>query len=228
MPAIQEISGTSIVLVGEFPPAVFRPEWFSKKGLLDDAEVESAKIDIISREFTSFSTAWLAFQVDRQRLLIGTTSQPLVRAFDLALGLLSHFADAPVLFVGLNRDAHVKMGTMEAWHRLGDRLAPKDCWPQEFTRRPAGDHEGRWAAGLTSLTMRRPRENPPGYTDVRIEPSALAKPFGVYFCTNDHYDLQVAGNPAPAQGAVEIIAKYWEPAMEYANSVMNSILEKVR
>src|SRR6476659_730521 len=37
------------------------------------------------------------------------------------LGLIAHFAEAPVQFIGLNRDVHLKLSSEAAWHRLGDR-----------------------------------------------------------------------------------------------------------
>jgi hypothetical protein len=224
--SIPEISGASIVIIGEFSPSVFRPKWFVQKELLDEAEADSARVDVSSSEFVSFATTWLTFFADRQRLQVMTGSEPLVRVYDLALGLLPHFPEAPVQHVGLNRDVHVKMRTEEAWHRLGDMLAPKTCWPQEFTQSESIDKTQR--TGLRSLIMERPRQAPPGYTHVRIEPSSAVKPFGIYVGTNDHYVLQTNGEPVPASAAVDLIAERWKGSMAFADSIRTKILENVQ
>jgi hypothetical protein len=223
-----EISGTSIIIVGEFSPGVFTPAWFVQKELLDEAEVVSAKIDVISSDVTAFTTAWLNFYSDRQRVQIVTLSEPIVRVYDLALGLMPYFPEAPVQMVGLNRDVHVKMGTEANWHRLGDMLAPKDCWPSEFTEKEEGSPAPTRWGGLRSLTMERPRETPPGYTHMRIEPSQAIKPFGVYFGCNDHYVLQPEGKPVPAHEALDLIVARWSKSMAFADAVRTKILEKVR
>ena len=132
MPLIPEVSGGSIVVVGEFSPRVFSPDWLVRQKLLAVEDADAAKVDLISFDVTQFSTDWLLVLVDRQRLQIQVKQDPLIRLFDLVMGLLPLFPEQPVQAVGLNRDVHVRLPTEDAWHRLGDMLAPKDPWPKEF------------------------------------------------------------------------------------------------
>jgi hypothetical protein len=228
---VPEISAASIVVIGEFPPVVFRPDWFVQNELLDQEEVDSGTIDVVSPDLTAFTTSWLTFAADRQRLQLVVRTEPLVRIYDLALGLIPHFAETPVQALGINRDVHVKMGTEEAWLRLGDMLAPKDFWPPELIEPDIRSRKSpRWGAGLRALVMERMRDTPPGHTHMRIEPSLAIGPFGVFFGSNDHYALQtdLTAPAIPASAAADLIATHWKHSMTFADLVRTKILEKVR
>lgn len=43
-PIRAEIDGATIVLLGEFNPAIFQPAWFGQNGLIGAQEVKEAKI----------------------------------------------------------------------------------------------------------------------------------------------------------------------------------------
>ncbi len=206
---------------------VFRPDWFVQKELLDQEEVDSATVDVVSPDLTSFNTPWLSFAAERHRLQLVVKTEPLVRIYDLALGLIPHFAETPVQALGINRDVHVKMGTKEAWLRLGDMLAPKNFWPPDIIE---PDIRSRWGAGLRGLVMEQLRDTPPGHTHIRIEPSSAVGPFGVFFGSNDHYALQtdVTAPAVPASAAAALIATYWKHSVAFADLVRTGILEKVR
>lgn len=218
-----EISGCSIVIVGDFPPGVFHPTWFVSRGLLAQEEADIARIEIVSTELTVFSGTWLRFTADRQKIQFVTASEPLIRLFDLAVGVVALFPETPVHFVGLNREAHVKMSTFEAFHKVGDKLAPKDCWPKEF--REYDKQKPQLKPGLRSLIMEKARSDPPGYLHIRIEPSQALRPTGIFFASNDHYDFTQRSQPLLGSEAVEVIANHWNSSMEYADCVRTWILE---
>ena len=58
-----EISGTSIVLVGSFNPAIFTPAWFELHGLLPEGASEIADVDVVHPQATSFTAEWLILNV---------------------------------------------------------------------------------------------------------------------------------------------------------------------
>ena len=49
----------SIVVLGDFNPAIFHPLWFSVNGLVADAEAKDADVGFIHKQFASFSHAAL-------------------------------------------------------------------------------------------------------------------------------------------------------------------------
>jgi hypothetical protein len=46
-----ELEGTSVVLVGNFNPAIFHPSWLASHNMVRGGEAEKAQIQIVSPEF---------------------------------------------------------------------------------------------------------------------------------------------------------------------------------
>ena len=127
-PALESTTA-SIVLLGAFNPRIFQPEWFSRQHLLPQSEVDAANIQIIHQQVAQFDTERFVFQVTDDRLVAATkpstVSGPLR---DLVAGTFYVLEHTPVQAIGLNRQMHFAMPSEEAWHQLGDRLAPKEAW----------------------------------------------------------------------------------------------------
>ena len=83
MRIVPEISGTSIVLVGSFNPAIFTPAWFELHGLLPKGTAESAALELAHPQATVFNAEWLNLNVGIERLMAETTQSPDVRVRDL-------------------------------------------------------------------------------------------------------------------------------------------------
>jgi hypothetical protein len=58
-----ELEGASIVVLGSFNPRIFQPLWLSANNLIRPEEADAAKIEIIHREISIFSTEWFNLQV---------------------------------------------------------------------------------------------------------------------------------------------------------------------
>ena len=167
-----EINGASVVMVGSFNPAIFHPEWFARNGLLPQGEVDSADLQVVHPQLSQFETERFSFQITMDRFAAltkpNTTAGPLR---DLILGTFFILEHTPVSAIGLNRMLHFAMGSEEAWHRLGDRLAPKEPWNPILEGRP----------GLRNLDIITQKESPKGASVmVRIQPSIQVQ-HGVYF-----------------------------------------------
>lgn len=222
---IPELSGASIIIIGDFPPEVFHPSWFVARHLLASADAEEAKIDLISPDIASFSASWLRFSAERGRLQFAVTAEPIVRIMDIAMGTVALFPESPVKLIGLNRDAHIKMVSLEAFHKVGDTLAPKECWPKEFSESDPQNPGIR--GGMRSLIMEKLRTDPPGFLHMRIEPSTVLRPTGVFVGANDHFDFTKRSEPLLGGGAAEFINDRWRASMDYADHVRNSLLERI-
>jgi hypothetical protein len=46
-----ELEGASVVLVGSFNPSIFQPKWLSSRDIIQAAEGEEAKIQIIHQKY---------------------------------------------------------------------------------------------------------------------------------------------------------------------------------
>lgn len=200
------------MLVGSFNPAIFQPEWFARQGLLSQEQVDAADVKIIVPEICHFETEQVVLQVTHGRFLAASkqNANP-VPLRDLVRGTFFVLEHTPVTALGMNRQMHFPLASEEAWHEVGDRLAPKDGWEGLLEGRP----------GLASLSMTTYHAEPTSskYT-VRVEPSSLIK-FGIYFETNDHNE---APKIEPLRGALKILDEKWEEATIYASRIANRIL----
>ena len=68
-----ELDGSSIVLVGNFNPAIFHPSWLSEHGMVREGDADKADIQVVSPEVSSFTTHWLLLQVTRDKFQASTS-----------------------------------------------------------------------------------------------------------------------------------------------------------
>jgi hypothetical protein len=125
-------------------------------------------------------------------------------------------------------EVHFDTQTRKAFDHIGDVLAPKNFW---------GDfvfQANKRVGGMRSMVMEQaiPRDGQlhrldgnKGYIHVRVEPSLVVRPFGVYVQTNDHFDLTDGDRMADGQRAAELVVEHWEGALGKANDVVRKIME---
>jgi hypothetical protein len=214
---IPEINGAAIVLAGSFNPTIFQPEWFLRQKLLPQAEVEAAKILVMVPQVCDFETERFRVQVTPEKFsaISKPTANP-VPLRDLVFGTFYVLEHTPAKAIGLNRQMHYPLGSEDEWHKLGDRLAPKEGWRGVLkTGRPG-------MRALLIETMLDDSGNPDGpKLIVKVEPSAQVK-VGVYFETNAHY-------PAPKDNSMaavlEVLKTRWEEDYNYAAEISDYILD---
>jgi hypothetical protein len=210
------VDSTSIVVVGEFMPAVFHPSWLAKNNLMAADEAENAKVEVVHSDATIFNTEWLVLNVRRDRLTatcVRGDSNMLLK--DLIIGVLQLFPKSPTAAIGLNRDLHFKMQSEEAWHELGHKLAPKAPWSGILNK-----------PGLLSVQIQGNRDDGKrGAVNVLLQPSVKVK-FGTFVQINDHYDLRSDNERAPASAAIPIVRDNWEGSLERANAIAREIVKQ--
>ena len=118
-----EVEGISVVLVGSFNPALYHPEWFGRMGLIRDDEVKAANLEVVHNEITSQMIGSIKIQVRSNQFLATTVNaadyEPLR---DLVAGTFKSLSHTPIRMLGINFDAHFRMGSVDAWHLVGHRL----------------------------------------------------------------------------------------------------------
>jgi hypothetical protein len=221
------VASTSIVLRGGFNPAIFQPAWFAAEKLLPRTEVDAAKVDIITPQILSFSTEWLNLQVTDDRFSAQTQLAHMELPLrDLVLATFRLLRHTPIRIIGINYDSHINMGSIEAWHRIGHILAPKDKW-KDLLKEP----------GTRSVTIEGERpDDYLGYLLVKVEPSNVLGPQGLYIGVNDHYDLTdpepPANEPKPGEigpiGSIrmlEVLESIWDDALGRAKTITEKVLK---
>jgi hypothetical protein len=222
-----EINAHSIVLIGSFNPGIFHPQWFARQNLLPDGEAESSNLQVVHPQASQFETERFAIQVTLDRFQAMTkpnTPGDVLR--DLVLGTFSILEHTPVNALGMNRQMHFSMGSEEAWHRLGDKLAPKDIWKQVLPNRP----------GMRTLDILSGSTDPqlPSIT-VRVQPSLMIV-HGAYFEINNHHPAQRDGKTndsakgdsviaSRAQDLLKILKEQWEPSQREGENIARKVLD---
>jgi hypothetical protein len=215
MPNPPQVRGLTLVLVGDINPAIFQPRWFSSEQLLTDEEARTATIGVIHPDVTSFELSWISLVAQRDRFQVSCTAQPY---FDRVVGLVwqtfERLRHTPVRMMGINNEAHYRASSVEAWHALGHRLAPKDLWKDLFPD-----------PGLQSLTIRQvPRpDGLNGHVQVSVEPSARTIP-GIFIVINEHF--VIGGSEVVGAGqAIELLREKWSESVVFSEKTFSRIVE---
>lgn len=208
----------NVVVKGNFNPGIFSPSWLHANGVIGHGEHEDSKVEVITPDIAKFRCGWLDVTVTRDALQLATT----------VLDLLPH---VPLAVMGMNRSAHFEVGGVDAWHRVGDTLAPKSLWEDTLV-----------LAGMKSITVWGVRpDRHSGRIQVTVEPSSVLT-LGIYVAHNDHFDLfDVDSQPqsrdeffsqerVPIEAklqkraaALSILRDEWFDSMKRALQVMNLV-----
>ena len=225
MRIVPEVSGTSIALVGSFNPAIFTPAWFELHGLLPQGTAEIAKLEVAHAQATAFSSDWLHLNVVADRFSVETVQAPDVRVRDLVVRTFREYLNhTPLNALGINRNVHFNVKSLEDRDRVGRKLAPIEPW-------------GEWAeelgldgmhGGMTSLTMTQidPEGRPKGgQINVKVEPSTRIGEgrTGVYVNINDHYRFD-ADQPEPTEAVIQTLENHFDASVKRSNKLIDHIM----
>ena len=219
-----EISGVSVVLLGNFNPVIFTPAWFALHGLLPKHAADNAELQVVHPGLTVFSTEWLHLQIKTDRFEANTQRDPHIRVRDLLVRVFKeHLHHTPLKAFGINRDVHFRVASQAERDRIGRLLAPVEPW-------------GRWKdelgldsdhGGMISLTMAqvRPAGRPAGgQVNVTVEPSNRIADgrSGIYVRINDHYAI----GSEDIEGRVQLMG-FLEDGFESSIQRSNDIIDHV-
>lgn len=220
-----EISGVSIVLLGQFNPAIFTPAWFAMHGILPKSVEANAKLQIAHPQVTVFASDWLQLEVATDRFRVETLQAPYIRLRDLVVRVFKeHLHHTPVNAFGINRDVHFQVSSVAARDRIGRTLAPVEPWGDWKHSLGSGGQHG----GMTSLTMSQvdPEGRPKGgRLNVTVEPSNRIGHgrAGVYVRVNDHYSIDDSG-PGALERLMELFEADFEASLKRSDILIDHIM----
>ncbi len=84
-----ELSACSIVLVGDFNPAIFHPAWFKARNIYPGADDVIEDVRLVHRDIAAFSIEADSYHVEKERFAIETTSAPRIRIADTTRRILT-------------------------------------------------------------------------------------------------------------------------------------------
>lgn len=209
------LQGMNIVLLGDFNPKIFQPAWFVSQGLIGEKESDSADIQAITPDVVIYTMDWLRVQVTRERFQFSTEQEPYYEMMrDLLAGTFTILEHTPIHSMGINLDYHFRMPSVEAWHELGHKLAPKEPWNGVINE-----------PGMLNLTMQGTRKDSySGLVRVSVAPSVRVNP-GVYISINDHYEVN---DPKKVIGCTEIMKMLndvWSSSSRNSKAISEKLME---
>ena len=210
--------GTTIVLVGDFDPMQVQPSILLAAGLLGEDDLADLRYEVLAPEISVLKLPWMELIVEPSKLTAATTmGNPvgeLVR--DFVVGFCNMIPVKKLTAMGLNHDTHFGVSSEEAWHRVGDKLAPKDELWRKILRAP----------GMRSLTIKGERDSAlPGYVNVKVEPSLRIQP-GIYINVNDHFakaQLQPGSPLEPLGEPAQLVGLGWSESQRRSDDIVAAI-----
>ena len=224
-----EISTCSIVLVGQFNPAIFHPAWLKAR----DIEPEYSQVDDNSNfsfldKIAQFTIDTRSYNIRENRFQIITTTAPWVSILDLTVKIFKeHLVHTPINGFGVNRTVHFKLPNYQLLNGLGRKLAPIEPW-DDFGK-DMETEDTALTGGLLSLTMQKRSLNEGNYseTNVKIEPSnILQSKTGVYMEVNSHHPLGELPDGHGSEQGMERLLNCFEESVKEADVIIEGIMKK--
>ena len=103
-----EVLVSSIVVIGDFNPAIFTPDWREKNELIGEGDATVAREGranrkpLISHQVTNFDTDWFALQVLDNKLTLNSRGVLTPMLKDLTVGIFQLLSHTPVIAIGMN------------------------------------------------------------------------------------------------------------------------------
>ena len=216
----------SIVLLGDFNPSMFQPEWFSKNNIISTEEAEFAKGDsqksplIVTPQVTIFSTSQFSVRVETNRFTVICEKEPVVVIEDFVCKTFEKLGGIVIKAYGLNYNAHYPCDSLNEFQRIGDNLAPKSFWEAFLEDEVTGDDR---KSGLVRIQMVKNKKDDKAQTTMTLEPSNRCVP-GVYIASN--YHVVVPSDEAFAESVMEDIQKTFDSANDYMKTMQKELLER--
>ncbi|MCR9025493.1 hypothetical protein NW939_12815 [Aeromonas caviae] len=184
------IAGTSIVLLGSFNPDVFTVGWLLHHELIGEDSVDSSNPGInIPFEVARINLKDCWVVVEKNKLVISTTSSPYTFISDLAVNILILIGPSCVVEkIGFNYEEHY-MFTPQEREDIGLALAPRAVWG-DWGKALHNSDLSNPQNGLRTMTMKQSElyDRVDGSINVTVGVSERVTN-GVGFKYNDHFDL---------------------------------------
>ncbi|MDR7038451.1 hypothetical protein J2X36_003215 [Methylobacterium sp. BE186] len=222
-----EFGGLSIILVGNFNPAIFSPQWFARCGIVSEAEAEAAELGVIHPEIAAFIVGGKNIQIETTRFSVETTEAPWVSSCDLITRTFGDYLSyTPITRFGINRHVHFRVDSEETRNKIGRRLAPITPWGEWGATIATLPKERR--GGCVDISMQEPWIDNEwrGHVQATIQPSAkLPGNTGIYMGVNDHHEL-IAVNPGEgSERAMRRLADCFDGSIRKAEWIVDQIMK---
>lgn len=216
----------SVVLIGDFNPLMFQPEWFKRNEIISPEEVDIAETNktapmVISNQITVFKTSQLEIRIEQKRFQVVAEKEPFIVLKDFVTKTFEKLGGLIITAIGFNYSAHYDIGDKSKFQLIGDRLAPKKYWQVLLEEEVTGDDR---KSGLTSITMQKNFDDEKGHISMTLQPSVFFKP-GVFITCNSHTNFK--DDDSIADNVMETINESFELSFEKMKHLQENLLIEV-
>jgi len=217
---VVEQEEASIVLVGNFNPKIFHPEWFIRHELIEKWDYLSSEvINIPDLSRVELPSECLLEVLENRLIYRSTLKSNHLALKDLVTGTFSILSHTPVQQIGLNYSQTLKIPDKSDWLKFGLELAPTELWKKAAPYLDDFGDDEKSKIGLNSLKMELPR--PDTHSGV-VRAGITAKSIGtILFSINSHIDLQ----DGTASEMVSVVEDAWEDSLELSEVIINTIMK---
>lgn len=230
MDATIEIFGASVIVIGDFNPAIISPDWLEQNNLIGNEDADEARQSestVISHKATQFETNWFAMQVLERQFSLTSKGVLSPSIKDLVAGIFSTLSHTPISAIGINFMAHYKMLRADDYYKIGDVLAPKTIWRELFK-------DENESVGLEALVIRvepcKRGDAPTTGNLKRITLQISDKVHqGIFVSLNDHNNITKSKDSSSTEAADKIVAlldQKWQNTLDESKNIFNSVIER--
>lgn len=217
----------SIVLLGNFNPEMFQPEWFRRQNIISEEDADFARNQdshtplIVSPQITVFRTSQMTVQIENRRFEVKADKEPLITLIDFITKTFENLGAYNITAIGFNYIAHYKVESEAAFHIIGDKLAPKKWWETLLQDEVTGENR---KSGLASMQIKKCKEDSDSYILFTLQVSPAIKN-GLMLNCNDHNVMPLAEQSA--EYAAEMIGKRHVEIFKNLEKLQMDLLERV-
>ena len=217
MKAEAELRRLDLVLLGDFNPKIFSPDWLASQDLIRKSEADQSEVILIHPDIAAFKLPWCHFQVQRERMAVYTEEEPYFKILgELIESVFSLLIHTPIHSLGLNWGYHSMCDSDDEWHNFGYFLAPKDPWKDII------DESGMLTV---EVTEKIPPEDPlTGKLTVRVKPSGKF-PNSIFVNFHDHYQLPDIQKVIGCNEILDTLKNNFEKSKEKSENMLLSLFE---
>lgn len=213
-------STLSIVLIGDFPPALFNPSWFLKNKLINEKEYDfivNGKQLFVSQAFTMFQTDSFVIRVDQERFSLDAKQSPYSVIINLLKGIFVGLSTLNIKSYGINFSTTIIL-EREQFIAFGKKICPRKNFKKFFEEI---SNENELKNGLVSMALTK--ECDFGLYNLSISSSKKTK-MGIVFNSNFHHEKD---GGYFVENVVDDIEQNWKGLNDIHNATVDDVLESV-
>jgi len=209
-----------IVIVGDFNPSIIQPSWLLYHGLLNENEVETAKIDVIIPDASVFEIGgWLKIEVFRDRFVMHSYNEGYYESLrDILIGVLKLLNHTKLNALGININNIFTYQNNKDIHIISHNLINSYIY-EYISKNPS----------LKTLTFQLNRtDNYDGYFQLTFQVNE--NPKEIFISVNDHYQLQNNNNKniLNTDIAIKILSSEWYNSLDECNKLTEEFFKILR